>query len=50
MMTDRRLTILLQEAEEHLLRQSCRSRYERSVVRLPDSRRNIWLKDDKRAA
>ena len=29
------MAILLQEAEEHLLRQSCRSRYERSVVRLP---------------
>ena len=49
-MTDQRLEQLLQEAAEHLKRRSCRSRYESSVIRLPDSRRNIWLKDDERAA
>ena len=49
-MTDQRIEQLLQEAENHLKKQSCRARYERSVIRLPDSRRNIWLKDDERAA
>ncbi len=49
-MTDQRLAQLLQEAEDHLKKRSCRSRYESSVIRLPDSRRNIWLKDDERIA
>ena len=49
-MTDQRIEQLLQEAENHLKKQSCRARYERSVIRLPDSRRNIWLKDDERVA
>ena len=38
-MDDVRLQQLLQEAEEHLRARSCRQRYERAVVRLPDSRR-----------
>ena len=41
-MDDVRLQQLLQEAEEHLRARSCRQRYERAVVRLPDSRRGIW--------
>ena len=45
-----RLELLLQEAEDHLRSRSCRKRYERAVVRLPDSRRGIWFGDDKRAA
>jgi len=49
-MDDVRLQQLLQEAEEHLRARSCRQRYERAVVRLPDSRRGIWFGDDKRAA
>ena len=49
-MDDVRLQKLLQEAEEHLRARSCRQRYERAVVRLPDSRRGIWFGDDKRAA
>ena len=50
-MDDVRLQQLLQEAEEHLRARSCRQRYERAVVRLPDSRRGIWFgADDKRAA
>jgi hypothetical protein len=49
-MLDQKLERLFQDAEEHLRNQSCRSRYERSVIRLPDSRRGIWFGDDKRAA
>ena len=49
-MDDVRMQKLLQEAEEHLRARSCRQRYERAVVRLPDSRRGIWFGDDKRAA
>ena len=49
-MDDVRLQQLLQEAGEHLRARSCRQRYERAVVRLPDSRRGIWFGDDKRAA
>ena len=49
-MDDVRLQQLLREAEEHLRSRSCRQRYERAVVRLPDSRRGIWFGDDKRAA
>ncbi len=49
-MDDVRLQQLLQEAEEHLRARSCRQRYERAVVRLPDSRRGIWFGDDNRAA
>ena len=49
-MDDVRLQQLLQEAEEHLRALSCRQRYERAVIRLPDSRRGIWFGDDKRAA
>ena len=49
-MDDVRLQMLLQEAEDHLRSRSCRQRYERAVVRLPDSRRGIWFGDDKRAA
>ena len=49
-MDDVRLLLLLQEAEDHLRSRSCRQRYERAVVRLPDSRRGIWFGDDKRAA
>ena len=49
-MDDVRLQLLLQEAEDHLRSRSCRQRYERAVVRLPDSRRGIWFGDDKRAA
>ena len=40
-MDDNKLKLLLQDAEEHLQRRSCRARYEAAVVRLPDSRRNI---------
>ena len=46
-MDDVRLQQLLQEAEEHLRARSCRQRYERAVVRLPDSRRGIRFGDDK---
>jgi len=46
-MTDQRIEQLLQEAENHLKKQSCRARYERSVIRLPDSRRNIRLGEEK---
>ncbi|AII49212.1 hypothetical protein KR52_08655 [Synechococcus sp. KORDI-52] len=49
-MDDVRLQRLLQEAEDHLRSRSCRQRYERAVVRLPDSRRGIWFGDDKRSA
>ena len=49
-MDEVRLQQLLQEAEDHLRARSCRQRYERAVVRLPDSRRGIWFGDDKRAA
>ena len=40
-MDDNKLKLLLQDAEEHLQRRSCRARYEAAIVRLPDSRRNI---------
>ena len=49
-MDDVRLQQLLQEAEDLLRSRSCRQRYERAAVRLPDSRRGIWFGDDKRAA
>lgn len=49
-MTDEQLMLLLQQGEEHLRNQSCRLRYERSVVRLPDSRQGIRFKDEKRSA
>jgi hypothetical protein len=49
-MSDQELEVLLQEAEEHLRQRDCRSRYERAVVRLPDSRRGYRFNDDKRTA
>lgn len=49
-MDDKRLQLLLQEAEDHLRQRDCRARYERAVTRLPDSRRGIWYGDDKRSA
>ena len=49
-MSEKELEVLLQEAEEHLRQRDCRSRYERAVIRLPDSRRGYRFGDDKRVA
>ena len=49
-MSDKQLELLLQEAEKHLRQTDCRSRYERAVNRLPDSRRGFKFGDDKRSA
>lgn len=49
-MSDKELELLLQEAEKHLRQTDCRSRYERAVNRLPDSRRGFKFGDDKRSA
>ena len=38
---DDQLKFLLQAAEDHMRRLSCRQRYEQATSRLPDSRRNI---------
>ena len=46
-MDDLKLKLLLQDAEDHMRRLSCRQRYEQATSRLPDSRRNIWLGEEK---
>jgi hypothetical protein len=49
-MSDKDLELLLQEAQKHLRESDCRTRYERAVNRLPDSRRGFKFGDDKRSA
>ena len=49
-MSEKELDALLQEAEEHLRQRDCRSRYEKAVARLPDSRSGYRFGDDKRVA
>ena len=44
---DLKLKLLLQDAEDHMRRLSCRQRYEHATSRLPDSRRNIRLGEEK---
>ena len=46
-MDDLKLKFLLQDAEDHMRRLSCRQRYEQATSRLPDSRRNIRLGEEK---
>lgn len=46
-MDDLNLKLLLQDAEDHMRRLSCRQRYEQATSRLPDSRRNIRLGEEK---
>lgn len=46
-MDDLKLKLLLQDAEDHMRRLSCRQRYEQATSRLPDSRRNIRLGEEK---
>lgn len=46
-MDDLKLKLLLQAAEDHMRRLSCRQRYEQATSRLPDSRRNIRLGEEK---
>ena len=47
LMDDLNLKLLLQDAEDHMRRLSCRQRYEQATSRLPDSRRNIRLGEEK---
>lgn len=46
-MDDKRLQLLLQDAEDHLRQMTCRQRYERATNRIPDARRNIRAGDER---
>ena len=49
-MSESLLERLLEEAESHRRKLSCRARYEGAVDRLPDARRNIRYGDDRNMA